>query len=351
MSAWPLWKTNIDNASNTRISTWMLEQLALRTPKTFHTTIEQDLNPRPCTVNDHPSVLAHEMMTIEPGEKPTHMLTWKTTAYLSHIQPRSHDDRFPISLWETWFCQSLGVPIPALLENPRQCPCCQFSFDHYGDHIQTCQRHSAALPAHEWIVYRISLLLRSVGHRVKTHRITPVTVNERGDIEIQDYVFLPHGEDDRLPPRTLVMDVTMTHDRYGRTTQYTNRAFTHRVSSTGAPQSDGVLNKSTRMKIRHYRHIYADRPDPIVFLPIAVSTSGRVYEDFARLLFLHSHREASILDGELPEESEQFRFLRASRLANLKGSVGLILDKASAMRVTIPIDFCLHGLSYLYLVY
>ena len=96
------------------------------------------------------------------------------------------------------------------------------------------------------------------------------------------------------------------------------------------------------MKIRHYRQIYVDRPDPIVFLynhlPITVSTSGRVYEDFARLLFLHAHREASILAGELPEESEQFRFLRASRLANLKGSVGLILAKASAMRVTIPID-------------
>ena len=54
--------------------------------------------------------------------------------------------------------------------------------------------------------------------------------------------------------------------------------------------------------------------------------------------FLHTHREASILAGELPEESEQFRFLRASRLSNLKGSVGLILVKASAMRVTIPID-------------
>jgi hypothetical protein len=92
------------------------------------------------------------------------------------------------------------------------------------------------------------------------------------------------------------------------------------------------------MKIRHYRQIYADRPDPIVFLPIAVSTSGRVYEDFARLIFLHSHREVGIVSGELPEESEQFRFLRASRLANLKGSVGLILAKTSAMRVTIPID-------------
>ena len=77
-------------------------------------------------------------------------------------------------------------------------------------------------------------------------------MNERGDIEIQDYVILPRGEDDRLPPRTLVMDVTMTHDRYGRTTQHTNGVFTHRVSSTGVPLSDGTLNKTTGIKIRYY---------------------------------------------------------------------------------------------------
>ena len=99
-----------------------------------------------------------------------------------------------------------------------------------------------------------------------------------------------------------------------------------------------MTDKAARMKIRHYRQIYVDRPDPIVFLPIAVSTSGRVYEDFARLFFLHTHREASIFAGELPEESEQFRFLRSSLLANLKHSVGLILAKSFAMRVTIPID-------------
>jgi hypothetical protein len=132
--------------------------------------------------------------------------------------------------------------------------------------------------------------------------------------------------------------LTMTHDRYGRTTQYTNGSLSHRVSSTGAPQPDGSLNKAARMKIRYYRQIYANRTDPIVFLPIVVSTSGRVYEAFTRLFFLHAHREASILAGELPQESEQFRFLRSSRLANLKDSVGLILSKASAMRVTIPID-------------
>ena len=89
----------------------MFEKLTLRTPKTFHATIEQVLNPRPCAVNDHPSVLAQEMMVIESGEKLTHILTWKTTSFISHIQSRSHDDLFPIPLWETWFCQSLSVPI------------------------------------------------------------------------------------------------------------------------------------------------------------------------------------------------------------------------------------------------
>ena len=75
---------------------------------------------------------------------------------------RSHDDSFPIPLWETWFCQSLGVPIPVLLvANPRQCPCGQISFDPDGDHIQTCQCQSPTLPAHEWIVYKHSLLTRS----------------------------------------------------------------------------------------------------------------------------------------------------------------------------------------------
>ena len=56
------------------------------------------------------------------------------------------------------------------------------------------------------------------------------------------------------------------------------------------------------------------------------------------LLFLHTHREASALANELPEESDQFRFLRASCFANLKGAVGLIMTKASAMWISIPLD-------------
>ena len=85
------------------------------------------------------------------------------------------------------------------------------------------------------------------------------------------------------------------------------------------------------------------------FIPLAVDTTGRMYDEFIRLLFLHTHREASALANELPEESDQFRFLRASCFANFKGAVGLIMAKASAMRISIPLDLPL-GLSYRFLV-
>ena len=102
---------------------------------------------------------------------------------------RSHDDRLPMPVWEEWFCSTLGVPIPDLVKNPRSCTC--QNFDIYGDHLQTCQLQSAALHTHEWFVYRLSSLFRSVGNSVKTHKITSAVGNERGDIEIDKYIVLP----------------------------------------------------------------------------------------------------------------------------------------------------------------
>ncbi len=63
-----------------------------------------------------------------------------------------------------------------------------------------------------------------------------------------------------------------------------------------------------------------------------------MHDEFIRLLFLHSHREASVLDDELPEESDKFRFLHVSCFANLKGTVGLITTKTSVVWISIPLD-------------
>jgi hypothetical protein len=159
---------------------------------------------------------------------------------------------------------------------------------------------------------------------------------ERGDLEIKDYVVLqkPQEQADRHPPpRTLILDFTMTHTRYGRSHLNLNGQLTNTRRSDGPPEPDGAIKAVARKKILHYRQLYVDLPDPIAFMPVAVDTSGRIYEDFLRLLFLHAHREASALANDIPEESGHFRFLRAACLANIKGSVGLILVKASAMRI------------------
>ena len=51
-----------------------------------------------------------------------------------------------------------------------------------------------------------------------------------------------------------------------------------------------------------------------------------LYHDYIHLLFLHVHREVTDLVKEIPEESDQFRYLRSTCSVNLKGSTGLILD-------------------------
>jgi hypothetical protein len=94
-----------------------------------------------------------------------------------------------------------------------------------------------------------------------------------------------------------------------------------------------------RAKIIHYRQVYLNRRHTIAFMPVTVDTWDHIYDDFIRLsVFLHSHREVSVLTNDLQEESGQFRFLRVACLTNLKGSVALILAKASAMRISIPLD-------------
>jgi hypothetical protein len=173
---------------------------------------------------------------------------------------------------------------------------------------------------------------------VKTHKITSVVGNERGDIEIGKYIVLPRGQDNHLPPRPILLDYTMTHDRFGHSNLHTSRKITNCLRSTGAPQPDDDLNNAARIKNNHYRQKYTELTEPVVFMSIAASTFGRINEEFLHLLSLHAHRDASVLSGEFPEESAQFRFIRAACLANLKGSIGLMLAKPSVMRVTIPLD-------------
>ena len=106
---------------------------------------------------------------------------------------------------------------------------------------------------HDWVVYRLGDILGSVGHKVKIHKITPATGKERGDLEIKDYVILQKPQDqaeaDRLPPpRTLILDFTMTHPRYDRSLLNLNGQLTNTRRSDGAPEPDGVIKVVARTR-------------------------------------------------------------------------------------------------------
>ena len=131
-----------------------------------------------------------------------------------------------------------------------------------------------------------------------------------------------------------------TYDPFGdhlQTFQTKSDQLTNTRRSDGAPDPDVAFKEVTRIKIRYYRNLYLNHPDPIPFIPLAEDTTGRMYDELIRLFFLHTHREASSLVNELSEESDQFRFLRVSCFANMKGAVGLIMTKTSAMRISIPL--------------
>ena len=113
-----------------------------------------------------------------------------------------------------------------------QCTCNAFTYDSIGDHFHTCQVKSVTTQVHDWVVYKLGVLLGSVGHRVKIHKITTTTGKERGGLELKDYVVLqnPQEQTDRLPPpRTLILDFTLTHTRFGRSQVHPIGQLTHKT--------------------------------------------------------------------------------------------------------------------------
>ena len=70
-------------------------------------------------------------------------------------------------------------------------------------------------------------------------------------------------------------------------------------SADGVPDPEGDIKEVSRIKIRYYRNVYLNHPDPIVFVPVATDTTGHLYDEFIRFLFLHDHRETLVLTNGL----------------------------------------------------
>ena len=80
---------------------------------------------------------------------------------------------------------------------------------------------------------------------------------------------------------TLVLDLRITHDRFGRSSDLSlngNLRYPNDI--------DRSLNEAAADKIRKYRADYNNRPPSAVsFMPAIASTSGRLHSEFVRLLF------------------------------------------------------------------
>jgi hypothetical protein len=94
--------------------------------------------------------------------------------------------------------------------------------DLFGDHTSTCTAHSGATKAHDWAVGVLGPLFRTAGHIVRSqHQVTASAGQRRGDVEIKSYL------QDAAGHRSLVFDLSITHDRIG---------------SSGHVQQNGLLS-------------------------------------------------------------------------------------------------------------
>jgi hypothetical protein len=142
---------------------------------------------------------------------------WKPLSWLGTIRPSSANDAFDPNLWATFVSTTRGLEVPALSSLPRhhnnplaKCGCKKNFIDFHGDHTTTCTAHSGATKAHDWLVCVLGPLFGTAGHTVRTqHGVTASAGQRRGDLEIRNYLR------DQAGNRSLVFDLSITHDRYG----------------------------------------------------------------------------------------------------------------------------------------
>jgi hypothetical protein len=156
--------------------------------------------------------------------------------------------------------------------------------DFHGDHTSTCTANSGSTKAHDWMVGSLGPLFRTAGHTVRMQHGVTATAGQRcGDVEIRNYL------QDAADRRSMVFDLSMTHDRFGSSSHVQQNGLLSHTQDLDAP-----LRLAAQRKINSYRQQYADNQN-ISFLPAIVSTSTRMHTGRPRRtsLPLECHRNAT----------------------------------------------------------
>jgi hypothetical protein len=100
-----------------------------------------------------------------------------------------------------------------------------------------------------------------------------------GDVDLPGYLANVSG------PVPLVMDLHITHDRVGSSTDPTLNGHLRYPNNL-----DQSLNDTGTDKVRKYRADYNNNPpNTVSFIPAIASTSGRLHSEYVRLLFFQLH--------------------------------------------------------------
>jgi hypothetical protein len=193
----------------------------------------------------------------------------------------------------------MDAQIPLIAEKPLAvCGCRKFKIDTLGDHLCTCTAHSGAKKAHDWAVDQLTVLFRTT-HKVKTQQVVRSRGQHCGDVDLVGYLTNATG------PVLLVLDLRITHDRFGSSSDPNLNGQLH------YPQDiDKSLNEAAADKIRKYRADYNNNPrNAVSFMLVIAGTSNRLHSEFIRLLFLQVHRETD-------------RFFTASRVQSAQSNLG-----------------------------
>jgi hypothetical protein len=139
----------------------------------------------------------------------------------------------------------MGAQIPVIAENLlATCGCRKFQLDTMGDHLCTCTTHSGTKKV-DWVVEQLDDLFNTT-HKVKTKQhVTKRRGRHCRDIELTSYLVNVVG------PVSLVLDLLITHDRFGSNSDPSLNGHLHYPNDI-----DKSLNEDTTDKIRKYRSDY-----------------------------------------------------------------------------------------------
>jgi hypothetical protein len=157
-----------------------------------------------------------------------------------------------------------------------------------------------------------------------------------GDVELVGYLA------DAVGPVPLVLDLHITHDRFGSISDPPLNRTLHYPNPNDIDKS---LNEDSVDKIRKYHVDYSNNPPNVIsFIPVIASTSDRLHSEFIRLLFLQTHREtdrffavSGVQSAQSNLGSSYSHFRRAGFSSILKSKCGNILVKV-VLRINLNIN-------------